>query len=113
VFVVTRERFEVFVVEAIDSIPEHFASQVENVAIIVEDDAEDRNLLGLYEGVPLTRRWESRSGSFPDRITLFQDAICRECATEQEVREQIYATLVHELGHYFGIDDDRLDELGW
>jgi predicted Zn-dependent protease with MMP-like domain len=112
VFVVTRERFEEFVADALDSIPAEFADRVENVAILIEDDSARGNLLGLYEGVPITKRWHY-SGAMPDRITLFQDAICRMCRTEDEVRRQVHDTLVHELGHYFGIDDARLAELGW
>jgi predicted Zn-dependent protease with MMP-like domain len=77
VVVVTRERFEEFVAEAIDSIPDEFASRIDNVAFLVEDDAEEGNLFGLYQGVPMTKR--SRYGGMPDRITIFQDAICRAC----------------------------------
>lgn len=111
-FVVTRERFEEFVADAIDSIPEEFAKKVENVAFLVEDDSERGNLLGLYEGVPITKRTQY-SGAMPDRITIFQDAICRQCRTEDDVRRQVHDTVVHEVGHYFGIDDARLRELGW
>jgi predicted Zn-dependent protease with MMP-like domain len=112
VFTVSREEFEAFVAEAIDAIPERLAKEVYNVAFLVEDDAPERNLFGLYEGIPLTRRW-NYVGAMPDRITLYQDAICRACESEEEVRRQVYDTVVHELGHYFGIDDARLDELGW
>ena len=108
----TRERFESFVAEAIDSIPDEFADRVVNVAFIVEDDSERGDLLGLYEGVPATRRWRY-SGAMPDRITIYKDPICAMCRTEDEVREQVRETVVHEVGHYFGIDDERLRELGW
>jgi predicted Zn-dependent protease with MMP-like domain len=112
VFVVTRERFEEFVAEAIDSIPDELAAKVENVAILVEDDSPRGNLLGLYEGVPITSRG-TYSGAMPDRITIFQDAICRQCSSEEDVRRQVHDTVVHEIGHYFGIGDARLRELGW
>ena len=112
VFVVSRERFEEFVAEAIDSIPEELATKVDNVAILVEDDSVEGNLYGLYEGVPLTKRGYY-SGAMPDRITIYQDAICRSARSEEEVRRQVHDTVVHEIGHYFGIDDPRLRELGW
>ena len=111
-FVVTREQFEEFVDDAIDSIPDEFARAVDNVAILVEADSARGNLLGLYEGVPITRRG-TYAGAMPDRITIFQDAISRICNTEDEVRQQVHDTVVHELGHYFGIGDARLAELGW
>jgi predicted Zn-dependent protease with MMP-like domain len=111
VFEVTREEFESFVDDALDAIPESFASKIVNVAFLVEDDAADGNLFGLYEGVPLTRR-VNVSGAMPDRITIYQNAICRACFTEAQVREQVRETVIHEIGHYFGIDDPRLRELG-
>jgi predicted Zn-dependent protease with MMP-like domain len=109
---VTRERFESFVADALDSIPDAFAEQVENVAFLIEDDSEQGNLLGLYEGVPITKRGHY-AGAMPDRITIFKDPICAMCRTEDEVREQVRDTVVHELGHYFGLGDARLRELGW
>jgi predicted Zn-dependent protease with MMP-like domain len=109
---VTRERFESFVQEALDSIPDEFAAQVENVAFLVEEDSEAGNLLGLYEGVPVTRR-STYAGAMPDRITIFKAPICAMSRTEDEVRLQVHDTVVHELGHYFGIGDRRLRELGW
>ena len=109
---VTDERFESFVKEALDSIPDEFAVQVENVAFLIEDDSARGNLLGLYEGVPVTKRG-TYAGAMPDRITIFKDPICRMSRTEDEVRDQVRATVVHELGHYFGLGDARLRELGW
>jgi predicted Zn-dependent protease with MMP-like domain len=109
---VTMERFESFVQEALDSIPDEFARQVHNVAFLVEEDSEAGNLLGLYEGVPVTRR-STYAGAMPDRITIFKEPICKMCWTEDEVREQVRDTVVHELGHYFGLGDRRLRELGW
>ncbi|HEV3328569.1 MAG TPA: metallopeptidase family protein [Acidimicrobiales bacterium] len=109
---VTRERFESFVAEAIDSIPDEFADRVENVAFLIEDDSERGDLLGLYEGIPATKRWRY-AGAMPDRITIYKDPICAMCRTEDEVREQVRETVVHEIGHYFGLGDARLRELGW
>ena len=110
-FEVTREVFESFVDDALDSIPESFANKIVNVAFLIEDDSDDGNLFGLYQGVPLTRRGNS-SGGMPDRITIYRNAICRACRTEDEVRAQVRETVIHEIGHYFGIDDPRLRELG-
>jgi predicted Zn-dependent protease with MMP-like domain len=112
VYEVSTEQFEEFVADALDSIPEEFAKRIENVAFLVEDDAKDANLFGLYEGTPLTQR-VNRSGAMPDRITIFQNAISRACFTELQVRNLVRETVVHELGHYFGMSDDKLRALGW
>jgi predicted Zn-dependent protease with MMP-like domain len=113
-YVVTNERFEQLAAEALASLPVELASQMENVAIIVEDEAPCRNLFGLYEGVPLTKRGPmSYSGVVPDRITLYQTAICRVCASEEDVRAQVRKTVIHEVAHHFGISDPRLEEMGW
>jgi len=85
---------------------------MDNVAIIVEDEARGRNLFGLYEGIPLTRRgFSSYNAVMPDRITLYQKTICRVCANEDDVRAQVRKTVIHEIAHHFGISDPRLDEL--
>ena len=90
------------------------ADVMENVAIIVEDEAVGRSLFGLYEGVPLTNRGPMvYSGVLPDRITLYQTAICRYCNSEEDVKEQVQKTVIHEVAHHFGISDPRLEELGW
>jgi predicted Zn-dependent protease with MMP-like domain len=111
-FDVTAERFEEFVGEALDSLPPDLARLMDNVAVMVEDQAVGRPLLGLYEGVPLTRRW-GYAGATPDRITIYRLPICAMSSTEDEVREQVRRTVVHEVGHHFGIDDPRLRQLGW
>jgi predicted Zn-dependent protease with MMP-like domain len=113
---VPLERFEELVGEALDSIPEHLARVVDNVAVIVEDGSRHGGLLGRYEGVPLTDRgeWYGTGGlTMPDRITIFRLPICAMCTDEDEVVEQVRITVIHEIAHHFGIDDDRLDELGW
>jgi predicted Zn-dependent protease with MMP-like domain len=109
---VTRERFEEFVADALDSLPPELARYIDNVVVMVEDEPEGRPLLGLYQGIPLTNRW-GYSGAAPDRITIYQLPICAMCDTEEEVVEQVRRTVVHEVGHHFGIDDPRLRELGW
>lgn len=101
------------VADALDAVPEEFAQRLENVAFMVEEDSDSGRLLGLYTGIPLTRRGDHYSAVLPDRITLFRSAICRSCRTEDEVREQVSATVLHEIGHYFGMSDARLRELGW
>ncbi|HLT70552.1 MAG TPA: metallopeptidase family protein [Acidimicrobiales bacterium] len=109
-------RFEELVADALDSIPEALARRMDNVAVVVEDGHPDGELLGRYEGVPLTERdaWYGTGGlTLPDRITIFRRPICAVCATEDEVVEQVRITVVHEVAHHFGIDDERLHELGW
>ncbi len=114
VFAVTNERFEELASEALASLPEELSSQIDNVAIIVADNAGGRPLYGLYEGIPLTKRGPtSYSAVMPDRITLFQAEICRSCNSEEEVRAQVRKTVLHEVAHHFGISDPRLTELGW
>lgn len=114
VFEVSNERFEELAAEAVASLPEALSSRMDNVAIIVEDEARGRNLFGLYEGIPLTRRgFSSYNAVMPDRITLYQRTICRVCSNEDEVRAQVRKTVIHEIAHHFGISDPRLDELGW
>jgi predicted Zn-dependent protease with MMP-like domain len=106
--------FEQMVATAVDSLPAEFAALIENVAVLVEHGPGPRGLLGLYEGVPLTRRTATNyAGVLPDRITIYQRAICAICNTEAEVVEQVRRTVIHEVGHYFGISDARLRELGW
>ena len=84
-----------------------------NVAVTVEHGRGPRGLLGLYQGVPLTSRTSQYAGVLPDHITIYRRAICAICRTEQEVAEQVRRTVIHEVAHHFGIDDDRLRELGW
>ena len=111
-FDVPLDRFEAMVSDALDAVPDPYASEVVNVRFEVEEDSQDGNLLGLYRGVPLTKRWGA-SPMMPDRITLYRKTICASCSSEEEVRSLIYSVVVHELGHYFGFSDKRLRELGW
>jgi predicted Zn-dependent protease with MMP-like domain len=106
-------RFEELVVSAMDSLPPDLGQQISNVAVTVQHTPGPPNLLGLYEGIPLTSRTSSYAGVLPDKITIYRLAICAICRTEVEVADQVRRTVIHEVGHYFGIDDDRLAELGW
>ncbi|HVF75215.1 MAG TPA: metallopeptidase family protein [Acidimicrobiales bacterium] len=105
-------RFAELVGEALDSIPPELGRLMDNVAVMVDDVSPPGGLLGLYQGVPLTERGDYTFAT-PDRITIFRRSICSACSTEAEVVQQVRVTVVHEVAHHFGIDDDRLDELGW
>ena len=110
---VGRAQFEDMVGEALDGLPPHLGRLMRNVAVTVDHDSTDLSLLGLYEGVPLTARTSEYSAVMPDRITIFRHAICAICDTEADVVEEVRRTVIHEVGHHFGIDDHRLHELGW
>ena len=111
--VVEPERFEEMVVAALDGLPEQLGTMMRNVAVTVEHGPGPRGLLGLYQGVSLTGRTTQYAGVLPDRITIFRLAICAICDTEEEVADQVRRTVIHEVAHHFGIDDERLRELGW
>jgi predicted Zn-dependent protease with MMP-like domain len=110
---VAPERFEEMVADALDSLPDDLGRLMANVAVTVEHGAGPPGLLGLYQGVPLTSRTTWYAGVLPDRITIYQRAICAICSTEAEVVDQVRRTVIHEVGHHFGISDERLHELGW
>lgn len=118
---VSRERFEELVADALDEVPDELWEEMENVAIVVEDwptpeqvASHPGTLLGLYEGVPLTSRDPiTYAGVMPDKITIFRGPLCERAVDEADLAEQVRITVLHEIGHYFGIDDDRLHELGW
>ena len=110
---VEPERFEEMVASALDGLPEELGRLMSNVAVTVEHGAGPPGLLGLYEGVPLTSRTTGYAGVLPDRITIYRQAICARCQTEEEVAREVRRTVIHEVGHHFGIDDERLHELGW
>ena len=117
----SEDEFEAAVDAALDRIPRRIAEHMDNVAVFIEDrytpqahDDPDTVLLGLYEGTPLTERGEwYAAGSLPDRITVFRESILEACSSREEVIDEILVTVVHELAHHFGVDDDRLHELGW
>jgi len=111
---VSRREFEALVSEAIDALPEEFLDQLDNVVFVVEDrpPLPEDPLLGVYEGVALTER-SPLDAYLPDRIVVFREPLCDMARDLEDLADQVYVTVVHEVGHYFGVDDDRLDELGW
>jgi predicted Zn-dependent protease with MMP-like domain len=119
-----RTAFENLVEESIRELPEEFRKKLQNVAIMIEDYpsrelmqqmglSEDETLFGLYEGVPLPERGYFDEPLHPDRILIFKRAIEDECDSPEEIKEELKTTLVHEIAHFFGIDDDYLDEIGY
>jgi predicted Zn-dependent protease with MMP-like domain len=110
---VEPEWFEEMVGTALERLPDQFGRLLSNVAVMVEHDTGPPGLLGLYEGIPLTSRGIQYSMVLPDRITIYRQAICARCETVDEVADQVRRTLIHEVGHHFGMDDERLSELGW
>jgi predicted Zn-dependent protease with MMP-like domain len=110
---VEPERFEEMVAEALDGLPAELGEVMTNVAVTVQHEPGPRGLLGLYRGIPLPKRTAAYAGVLPDQITIYHHAICAICNTEAEVVEQVRRTVIHEIGHHFGIGDPRLRELGW
>ena len=109
------EEFEGLVERALDQVPDELLALVENCVILVEDapPPDLAGLLGLYDGVPLTERGESYAGVLPDRVLIYRLPILAICDTREDVVEEVHITVVHEIAHHFGIDDDRLHELGY
>ena len=118
----TRDAFKALVEEAIDTIPRRFAREVRNLAIVIEDEPSadlldemeiepPDSLYGLYQGTPLTERTWPWGNALPDRITLFQKPIEEDCEDEDEVRAVIGETLIHEVGHYFGLSEEEIEEI--
>ncbi|HEY1572325.1 MAG TPA: metallopeptidase family protein [Pseudonocardiaceae bacterium] len=108
------ERFEELVADALDTIPRRFMAAMSNVVVLVQDIHPDNDhLLGLYHGVALTERTSYYSGVLPDRITIYRIPILRICSSAEDVVRQVRITVVHEIGHHFGIDDATLHDLGW
>lgn len=110
----TRRRFEELVADALDMIPTELTAAMDNVVMLVEDRHPDEpDLLGIYEGVALTDRTSDYGGVLPDRITVYQDAILDICTEADEVVHEVAVTVVHEVAHHFGIDENTLHALGW
>ncbi|HEX4866366.1 MAG TPA: metallopeptidase family protein [Acidimicrobiales bacterium] len=111
---VPPDRFEELVADALDGIPPELGRLMDNVAVFVREGNPGSHLLGLYEGIPLTKRDRGYEGMvMPDRITVFRQPLLAMCRTEAELVRQIRVTVVHEVAHHFGIGDARLHELGW
>lgn len=110
-----RADFEALVDEALDEIPDEIRALIDNVVVLVEDfaPADDPDLLGLYDGVALTSRDANHAAHLPDRILLFQEPLTDMCDSLEQLSDEVRITVVHEVAHHFGIDDSRLQELGY
>lgn len=109
-----EQRFEELVSDALDAIPPQLAAAIDNVVVLVQDHhPEDPDLLGLYEGIALTERDSFYAGALPDTITIYRELLLEMCSSEQEVVDEVTITVIHEIAHHFGIDDERLHQLGW
>ena len=107
-------QFEELVADALDEVPAELMALLDNVVVLVEDSHPDEpDLLGLYEGYALTERGWDYSGALPDRIMIYREPLCAMCSTADEVVEEVTITVVHEIAHHFGIEEERLHELGW
>ena len=107
--------FEALVIDELDLLPDEMVDGIENVAFVTEDRPEDGSLklLGLYQGVAITHREHYGFGELPDRIVLYREPLLSVCDDLEQLRDQVHVTLVHEIGHYYGLDDEQLHELGW
>ena len=118
----TRDKFEKLVAEAITLIPKRFRREMTNIAVVVEDEPSAElleemeieppdSLYGLYQGTPLTERTWGYGNALPDRVTLFKTIIEEDCDTDDDVRDAIAETLIHEVGHYFGLSEEEIEEI--
>lgn len=109
------EEFEEVVGEAFDAVPDELIDLIDNCVLIIEDQAPENepDLLGLYDGIPLTERDSSYAMVVPDRIFIYREPTLAMCSSREEVVDEVRITVVHEIAHHFGIDDDRLHELGY
>lgn len=113
-FEVSEARFEELVEQALDQIPDAVMAKIRNVAFFVdESNPVHPHILGLYEGVALTERTNDFSGFIPDTITIYRRPLMEFCDSEEELIEQVRVTVMHEIGHYFGLDEDDLERLGY
>lgn len=112
---VSEERFVELAEQALASVPDQLAALLDNVVLFIEDDppADEPDLLGIYDGIPLTERDSGYGGALPDRIVVFRNPTLAICETEADVVDEVNITVVHEIAHHFGIDDDRLHDLGY
>jgi predicted Zn-dependent protease with MMP-like domain len=111
----TEEEFELLVVEQLDLLPDDMIDGLDNVVFVTEARPEDGSLtlLGLYDGIALTERGQYGYGELPDRIVLYREPLIDIAEDLEELKDQIHVTLVHEIAHFYGIDDEQLHELGW
>ena len=107
--------FEKLVIDELDALPDDMIDGLDNIVFVVEDRPEDGSLdlLGEYQGVALTHRDQYGFGELPDRIVLFREPLLAVCSDLEELRDEVHVTLVHEIAHFYGIDDDELHRLGW
>ncbi len=112
---IDEARFEELVGEALDGVPPELADLMDNVVVLVEPEppADDPTLLGLYDGIPLTERDSTYTFREPDRIFIYRGPLTRMCASPEELVEEVRITVVHEIAHHFGIDDEALHDLGY
>ncbi len=121
----TRTEFEEIVREALDALPDEFARRLENIAVVIEDEPEPEllrslgldprreTLFGLYQGVPLHLRGNGYGGVLPDKISIYYRPLLRAYRTPDRIRAQVRTTVIHEIGHYFGLDDKTIRDLGY
>ncbi len=111
----SRAEFEAAIGDALDSIPGALLDMLSNVVFLVEEEPpeDEPDLLGVYDGIPLTERNGDWASDLPDHITIFRGPLSRMCADRAELVEEISITVVHEIAHHFGIEEDRLHGLGW
>ncbi|WP_459548757.1 metallopeptidase family protein [Nocardia sp. X0981] len=110
----SEARFEELVGDALDLIPPELTRAIDNVVVLIEPrNPDEPHLLGLYHGIALTERDSHYGGSLPDTITVYRDALLEVCEDEDQVVEEVRITVIHEIAHYFGIDEERLHQLGW
>ncbi len=107
--------FETLVVDELDRLPDDMVDGLDNVVFVVEDRPEDGSLdlLGLYDGLALTERAQYGMGELPDRIVVYREPHLAVCEDEEELRDELHTTLVHEIAHFYGLDDAQLHDLGW
>ncbi len=106
------EEFEGYVADALDGLPPELGGLLENVVVVIAGRSRQRGLLGLYEGVPLTERGSGYTMVLPDKITIFRGPLERACRSPAEITREVRITVVHELAHHLGFEEERLDDLG-
>jgi len=110
---VGTRRFEHLVAEVVDALPAELGAMMHNVAVVIEDRHPSEDLLGLYEGVPLTEREAYGAFEMPDKISIYRLPLCEMCSDETELAAEVEITVIHEIAHHFGIDDESLHTMGW